>query len=86
MVLASWRHGGSLERNSLSGRQIKLPCMGAIPCAHPLITVKPYPVKNGRRVMPWEVLCLSWRHDPVTTEPFGARLRTLSHLTRMVKV
>ena len=27
--------------------------------------------------MPWEVLCLLERHDPVTTELFGARHRTL---------
>jgi len=24
--------------------------------------------------MPWEVLCLDERYDPVTTEPFGVRL------------
>jgi LAGLIDADG endonuclease len=29
--------------------------------------------------MPWEVLCLEQRHDPVTTEPFGARRRLLSY-------
>ena len=58
--------------------------MGVIPCAHPLITVKPNPAEPGRRAMPWEVLCLFVRYDPVTTEPFGARLRTLSHPGRNV--
>src|SRR6476661_9869770 len=54
--------------------------MEVTPCAHPLITAKPYPARGGRRVMPWEVLCLVPRHDPVTTEPERVRLRTLSHL------
>ena len=29
--------------------------------------------------MPWEVLCLLRRYDPVTTDPFGERRRSLSH-------
>ena len=34
--------------------------------------------------MPWEVLCLLWRYDPVTTDPFGERRRSLSHPIRTV--
>ncbi len=30
--------------------------------------------------MPWEALCLFARHGPVTTDPFGVRLRSLSGL------
>ena len=63
-----------------------MPHMRATSCANPLITAKPNPVENGRRGMPWEVLCLELRYDPVTTEPFGARLRTLSHLRRTVQM
>ena len=37
--------------------------------------------------MPWEVLCLETsRYDPVTTDPFGERLRTLSHPVLTIRV
>jgi hypothetical protein len=29
---------------------------------------------DSRRATPWEVLCLSKRYDPVTTDPSGVRL------------
>jgi hypothetical protein len=35
--------------------------------------------------MPWEALCrMSSRYGPVTTDPFGVRLRSLLHLRRTV--
>ena len=48
----------------------------------PLITAKPTPFASyqgrghERRAMPWEALCLLRRHGPVTTDPFGVRLRS----------
>jgi hypothetical protein len=64
------------QRNSLSGKS-HLPCTEATPCEHPLITANPYP-SSWRRGMPWEALCLHARYGPVTTDPFGVRLRSLS--------
>ena len=63
MVLASWRHGDSLERNSLSGEQ--LPRMEAIPCVNPAHNGESLPGcldqgrGDSRRAMPWEALCRS---------------------------
>jgi hypothetical protein len=39
---------------------------------------EPLPALQVRRGMPWEALCLHARYGPVTTDPFGVRLRSLS--------
>jgi hypothetical protein len=69
------------QRNSLSGEQ--LPRIGAIRCVNPAHNGEALTVcldqgrGDRRRVMPWEALCRSTkRYGPVTTDPFGVRLRS----------
>jgi hypothetical protein len=60
-----------------------LPRIGAIRCVNPAHNGEALTVcldqgrGDRRRVMPWEALCrINKRYGPVTTDPFGVRLRS----------